>query len=316
MVADIEEILNRELHEVADGLHVPAMPPLPQQAPAVRRHWQPLLVAASVVLVVAGAVGVVTAVRGGNQEPEPAPSPSPSRTESVVRVATTAPTIPYVLDQRLYVDGEQVAGTWWSVVSADAGWLALRTDSTWWWGRGPEANRFDPPLDLPPVISPNGRYVAMVADDGGRNAVTGFATEPGGQGMGGVPVYPGNASAGDPVRVRAVTDDGRVIVQGSGTNMLWLPLVDNHTVDLTSTTPEGTTGGEVTALPELQAQTLDGTRQATLTAPAGWAFRVRAWAWEDADHLVSAVLRDGSETVERLARCSARSARCVLIDTR
>ena len=37
MFVDVEETLNRELREVADGLHIPAMPPLTQ--PASRRHW-------------------------------------------------------------------------------------------------------------------------------------------------------------------------------------------------------------------------------------------------------------------------------------
>ncbi len=371
MFVDIETALGRELREVADSLHIPAAPPLPQQPPRAQRHWQPMLVAAVVVLIVLGAVAAVTTVRGG-REPEPAlPSPSPSRTESGVRVPTGAPTIPYVLDQRLYVDGEQVPGAWWSVRAGGAGWIALRTDNTWWWGRGPEANRIEPPLDLPPVISPNGRYVAMVADDGGQAVVTGFATEPDGEGMGGVPVYPGNAAAGDPVRVRAVTDDGKVIVQGSGTDLLWRPLVDNDTVDLTSTapgqqilgntpaglvvtgengdaylaevsdagelsrigaipahddlvvspgavwlawTPLGTLGGEVTSISTLQAQTVDGDQQGTLTAPDGWGFRVLDWAWEDDAHLVSPVIKDGGRG-ERMARCSVESADCVLIDT-
>ena len=37
--------------------------------------------------------------------------------------------------------------------------------------------------------------------------------------------------------VRAVTADGKVIVQGLGTAMLWLPFEDNETVDLTETAP-------------------------------------------------------------------------------
>jgi hypothetical protein len=373
MFVDVEETLGRELREVAEGLQVPVMPPLADETARSPRHWQPLLVAAVVVLFVAGAVAVVATTRGG-QEVQPAP-PSPSPTEPVVRIATTPPTVPYVLDQRLYVDGARVPGSWWSVQAGDAGWVALRTDNTWWWGSGPEANKIESPLDLPPVISPNGKYVAMVADDNGHAFATGFDTRPGGEGMGGVPVYPGDAAAGDPVRVRAVTDDGRVIVQGSGTDFLWLPLGDNTTVDLNSTapgqqvldntpaglvvtdgdggepylaeisdtgdltrigelpahsdlraspgaawlawTPEGSEGGEVTSLSALEAQTMDGSQQATLSAPAGWGFRVQAWVWEDDDHLVSPVIRDGSDGNdggERMVRCSVQSARCVLID--
>ena len=76
---------------------------------------------------------------------------------------------------------------------------------------------------------------------------------------------------------------------------------------LAFTTP-GTTGGEVASIPALQAQPVDGTLRATLTAPAGWGFRVRERVWEDDDHLVSPVAGDGGE---RMARCSVgRPAAC------
>jgi len=397
MSVDIEEALGRELREVADGLHIPAMPLLEQETPRAQRHWQPLLVAAAVVLIVAGAVAVVAIPRDGQElgpappspsrtksEPSPpSPSrtesePSPSRTEPVVTIPTTAPTVPYVLEQRLYVDGEQVPGTWWSVDGGDAGWLAQRTDYTWWWGRGTETNEMTGSYDVPPVISPNGRYVAEVLIDNGEGVVTGFDTGPGGEGLGSVPVDLGDPQDGSAVFIRAVTNDGKVIAQGTNTRLLWLPLAGNGTVDLTVTapgqlildstaaglvvndeaggiepaegepylakisddgeltrigavpphdsvvvspgavwlawTPAGSTGGEVTSIPKLEAQTVDGTQQATLTAPDGWGFRVRAWVWEDDDYLVSPVVsdRDGGE---RMARCSAQTARCVLINT-
>jgi hypothetical protein len=370
MFVDIEETLGRELREVADGLQIPAMPPLPQEPRRAQRHWQPLLVAAAAVVLIVTGVAVVGNTRG-SQEVQPAPpAPSPSPTESVVRVPKTAPQVPYVLDQELYVDGEQVPGTWWSVRSGDAGWLALRTDNTWWWGRGPKANEITGRHDVPPVISPNGRYVAEVLAENGEGEVTGFDTRPAGEGLGGVPVDLGDPADGNPVTVRAVTDDGAVIVQGAATSLLWLPLVDNSTVDLTETAPgqqflsgtpaglvvtdgeggepylaeisedgeltrvgavpahddlvvspaaewlawtaPGTTSGEVTSIPALEAQTVDASQQATLNAPAGWGFRVRAWVWEDDDHLVSPVVGDGGE---RMARCSVKSAGCVLVDT-
>ncbi|GAA2145489.1 hypothetical protein GCM10009844_20270 [Nocardioides koreensis] len=376
MFVDVEEALGRELHEVADGLTVPPMPSLPQEQPRSPRHWQPLLVAAAVVLILAGAVVVVASARGG-REPQPTP-PSPTRTESVERIPRSAPTVPYVLDQHLYVGGAQVPGTWWSVQSGDAGWLALRTDNTWWWGRDAEPMAIEARLDVPPVLSPDGKYVGEVLADNGRGTLSGFDTGFNGEGLGGVPIDLGDPQDGSTVRVRAVTDDGRVIAQGTNTAVLWLPLVDNSTVDLSETapgqqvlantpaglivndgaagavdatvgepylaqlsdtgeltrigpvpnhddllvspggtwlawTPAGTTGGEITAIPTLRTQAVDGSRQATLSAPDGWAFRVRAWAWEDDDRLVSPVVRDGAE---RMARCSVRAARCVLVDSR
>lgn len=379
MFVDVEETLGRELHEVADGLRIPSMPPLPLEPPRVQRHWQPMLVAAAVVLIIAGAVAVVATTRG-SQKLEPAPpSPSPSRTESATRLPTTAPRIPYVLDQRLYVDGEQVPGGWWSVRSGDAGWLALRTDNTWWWGRGAESYEITGPHDVPPVISPNGEYVADVRNENGEGILTGFDTTAAGERLGSVPVDLGDRQDGSVVSIRAVTNDGKVIAQGTNTSLLWLPLAGNVTVDLSVTAPgqqilgstaeglvvtdgaggvidgaggepylaeiseageltpigaipahddvlvspgagwlvwtaPGTMGGEVTSTPTLEVQTVDGTQRATLTAPAGWGFRVRSWAWEGEAHVVSPVLRDG-DGGERMARCSVQVARCVLIRT-
>ena len=236
MNVDIEETLGRELHEVADGLRVPAMPPLPEEAAPARRHWQPLLVAAAVVLIIVGALAVAANVRGG-QEPAPAPpSPSPSRTQSAATLLTTASTVPYVLDNRLYVDGQRVPGDWWSVSSGPDGWVGLRTDNTWWWGRGPEPRAIEAKVVNSPVLSPSGLYIGETVTSGGRGMVAGFDTDPSGEGLGGF-FQDLEAPDGTPVTVRAVTDDARVIVQGTGTSLLWLPLVDGSTVDLSETAP-------------------------------------------------------------------------------
>jgi hypothetical protein len=377
MFDDIEETLGRELRDVAGDLHVPPLPPLPQEPPGAHRHWQPLLVAAAVLVVVVGTVALVSTTRD-DQEPSPAP-PSPTRSGSAERIATTPPTVPYVLDQRLYVDGEQVPGDWWSVRSGEAAWLALRTDNTWWWGWGPQAHEIEGRFDVPPVLSPNGAYVGEIREEDGEGRLTGFDTRPSGEGLGGVPIDLGDHQDGSTVTVRAVTDDGRVIAQGTHTSFMWLPLVDNSTVDLSVTapgqlilgntpaglvvtdssggvldgtmgepylaeisdageltrigpvpthddlaiapggrwllrTPAGTTGGDITSILTLEVQALDGPGQATLTAPEGWAFQVRAWAWEDAEHLVSPVVRADGSGSERMVRCSAPTPRCVLID--
>jgi hypothetical protein len=123
------------------------------------------------------------------------------------------------------------------VQAGEAGWLALRTDDTWWWGSGPMAQRLGGQLEGPPAISPNGKYVAETLVEDGEGLVTGFDTRPAGEGLGGVTVDLGDPTDGSTVIVRAVTDDGRVIVQGTHTSLLWLPLVDNSTVDLTVTAP-------------------------------------------------------------------------------
>lgn len=78
MTTELEKVLVRELHEVADGLHVPPMPSLPgeEARPSRVRHWQPLLVAAVVVLIV-GAVALFLD-QGGDGRPQPAPQPTPT----------------------------------------------------------------------------------------------------------------------------------------------------------------------------------------------------------------------------------------------
>lgn len=228
MSVDIEEILGRELRQVADGVRVPPMPALAEESRR-SRSWQLLLVAAVVLLVVGCAVAI-EAISGGSHEIDPAPPrPTPGQVETDVRIPTTVPATPYVLGQRLYVDGRQVPGEWWLVEHGADAWVAWRSDQTWWWGRGPEASEIGGITEDGPVISPNGRYVGEVLAGGTLN---GFETGANGEGFGlGVPVDPDE-------RVRAVTDDGRVIAQGATSAVLWLPWVDNSTVDLTETAPD------------------------------------------------------------------------------
>ena len=138
------------------------------------------------MVIVAGGVAVGAALRGG-QEQEPGP-PSTSRTSSVTRIPTSAPKVPFVVNQRLYVDGEQVPGAWWSVDAGDAGWVAHRRDDTWWWGRGPKPNQITGYHDVAPVISLNGRYVAEIHKENGAGVLTALDTRKGGEGLGRLPV--------------------------------------------------------------------------------------------------------------------------------
>jgi hypothetical protein len=376
MYVDIEETLGRELREVADGVTVPPRPRVPHGSARPPRSWQPLLVAAAVVLLVAGTLLLVN-TRGGG-EPEPAPSPPPTRIDDSVSIPTTPPEVTYVLERAMYVDGDRVPGSWAQVWAGSKGWIAIRTDGSWWWGWGAEPQELSGARDLPPVISPDGAVVGEIRADGGQTQLSGFETRFGGEGLGVVPIEPGSAEDGSRVRVRAVTDDGIVIAQGGSTAVLWRPFVDNETVDLTETAPgiqvlantpagllvtdgsdgavdgttgspylakvsqdgaltrvadvpthddllvspggerlaftePGTTGGEVTTIGSFEAQPVGGSDRSTLAAPDGWAFAVRRWAWEDDDRLVSPVVRDG-DGAERVARCSVRAGRCVLVE--
>jgi hypothetical protein len=183
-------------------------------------------------------------------EPQPAPSPAPPDTA----VPTTAPTVPFVFERRLYVDGRQVPGEWWGLQTRGEVWLATQFDGSWWWGSaGREAMRIDAQIDQGPAISPNGRYLAFIDLSSGRARLTGFDTQPAGEGFGAAPNPDLPASEdGVALRVAAVTDDGDVIVQGTRTRLMWRAQFEDQrtVVDLTETAPgqvvlENTTAGLV-----------------------------------------------------------------------
>lgn len=276
MTTRLEETLARELHEVAGGVEVPPMPalvPANERRPRTARLWQPLAVAAAVALI----VGVVALVLGQQGDDSPQPMPSPSITTgptgspdgSGTTIPATAPTVPYVVDQRLYVDGGQVPGSWWYVESRQGVWVAQQTDGSWWWGGpGVSARVMETHLDQGPVMSPNGHYVAYAVTVDGRAVVNGFTTSPGGEGFGPPPTDAPATEDGVAVRVRAVTDDGEVILQGTRTSLMWPTTYDGEqtVVDLTETAPDqvvlqGTSAGLVVV------DGSDGATDATDTEP-------------------------------------------------
>ncbi|GCD88560.1 hypothetical protein [Nocardioides sp. LS1] len=272
MTTELEKVLVRELREVADGLHVPPMPSLPREEarPGRVRHWQPLLVAAVVVLIV-GAVAVFLGESGdGSPDPAPAPTPTPSVTPTPdATIPAAPPSVPYVLDRRLYVDGTQVPGEFWAVESRGGAWLAWQPDGTWWFGApGVDAGPISAVIDEAPVLSPHGKYVAFVDLSSGKPVLTGFDTSPSGEGLGAAPIDLPRRENGVAVRVRAVTDDGDVIVQGTRTSLMWRAGTgDQQTVvDLTQTAPDqvvlqGTAAGLVVV------DGADGATDATSTEP-------------------------------------------------
>lgn len=179
------------------------------------------------------------------------PSPSEPEDESI---PDTAPTVPFVVDARLYVDATRVPGDWWAVESRGEVWLAQQRDGSWWWCGGPglEPRPIDAELAQPPVISPHGGYIAFVDLSSGRARLTGFGTQPAGEGFGAARIHLPSTEGGVAIRVRAVTDDGDVIVQGRRTSLMWRALYqDQRTViDLSATAPDqqvlaGTTAGLV-----------------------------------------------------------------------
>ena len=176
MSTELEETLARELHQVAESTQVPPMPALSPQDErrSLRpRLWQPLLVAAVVVLLV-GFLAVVL----DSPDDTPRPSGPPD-----VTIPTTAPLVPYVIDKRLYVDGQQVPGAWSSVQSANGTWLGQKYDGSWWsGGPGRDTGQIDAEVEQPPVLSPDGRFIALIDLSSGSAVLTGFETAPAGEG--------------------------------------------------------------------------------------------------------------------------------------
>ncbi len=233
MGAALETTLTRELHQVAETTEVPPMPALPSDTDRRSlpvRLWQPLVVAASVVLLV-GALALVL------DRPDEAPAPS---APPGLAIPVTAPLVPYVVDQRLYVDGQQVPGTWSSVQWAGETWVGQQGDGSWWsGGPGRDTGAIYAELDQPPVISPDGGLVAFIDTSSGGAVLTGFDTRPAGEGLGSAPIDLPRTEGGVALRVGAVTSDGDVIVQGRRTSLMWRAGYQDQqsVVDLAETAP-------------------------------------------------------------------------------
>ena len=237
MSVDIEEVLGRELREVADSLHVPPMPSLPEESHRRSGSWR-LLVAAAVVLLIIGCAVAIEALSGGSREPSPAPPAPPTPSPSRVAVPKSPSTATYELDRKVYVGGEQAPGTWlWVTASAGGSWVGYRDDLTWWRGLGTQIEQVEDVNDRAPSLSPDGKYIGAVLGTTGEGDLVGLETRRGGEALGATPVDLGDPDLGNPVRVRAVLDDGRIIAQGASASLLWLPLRGGGTVDLNRTAP-------------------------------------------------------------------------------
>lgn len=234
MNSELEQVLRRELNEVASNLVVPQSPALPA-TPKVRASWHPaapVLLAAAVVVAVLASVITLLSSAGLNRE-EPAPATSPPADNGWVSRA--APEEPVVVAGTLLVGGEQVPGRWLSVQGSGTHWVGQRADGRWWWGYDALPQQLEGTMYQPPVISPGAGYLARVLSEDGGAMLVGADTEEGGEGFGGVDL-PGAAL--DPaVRAVAVTDGGLVVAAGTNFQRLWRPLIDGETVDLAQTAP-------------------------------------------------------------------------------
>jgi hypothetical protein len=242
---DIERMLRSELRQVADGLEAPPLPALPA-GPQARLVWPPALAVAAAAVLIA----LVVLVGGPSDRDgvQPAPQPTEVATDDAVTddatddaidpapeaVPTGPPTVPYVLDQVAYVGDDAFPG-FSSVVGTARGWLAVEPPFVWSWGNGEAPNAMEGAFEQPPVVSPNGEYVAYITTEGEMN---GFETAPAGEGMG-LPVpVPVRDDDGVGTRIGAVTDEGWVIASGRGVGVLWRPFDGAEPLDMTQTAPD------------------------------------------------------------------------------
>ncbi|MDT0344959.1 WD40 repeat domain-containing protein [Streptomyces litchfieldiae] len=364
MSADVEEILRREFREVASGLRVPARPPMPQESVRSQRLWRPLLVAA-VTLIVVGAVAVVSSYRDDGR---PRPATSPTERPSVRPLTADAPTVPYVFDSRLYVGGEQLPGSWWTVNQAGGAWVAQRDDDTWWWGTGAEERAISGTVILQPRLSPDGKLLAVGTTTQNGGQVLLIDTQSG-ETVNTLQIDATGPDDPNALGVVAVTEDTKVFLESDSRRLMWLAAAGDETVDLDITAPDqwvrasttaglivfdgakdgerdasylaeasdsgtlrrlrtlpgedvevspsgtwlgygGAWGGESQTVPEITAQTVDGSRQLTLRPPDNR--QLLLMTWEDDDLLLAELHTDGSPT--GLARCSIREDDCLVID--
>lgn len=251
MNVDVEETLTRELREVADGIQVPTLPRLPQEPPHNRRLWQPLLAAAAVVLIVAGAVTLTVTDDDGRL---PSPAPDPAKTPSAGPLTADPPTVPYLLDERVYVDGEQLPGRWWEMERAGDAWVAWRTNDSWWWGTDAEPQAIPGEIANLAHLSPDGTMLAFsTTEDGGQVMLLDTQS---GETLGTLPTGMTNPRDSDAVGVIAVTDDAQVILDGGNEQLMWPGPDSDETVDLGETAPGQSVQGSTAA----GLVVLDGTR--------------------------------------------------------
>ena len=150
----IEELVRAELRSVAEQVAVPSLPSLEEP----RRSWRVVVAAAAAVVLVIGGLSFLL-------RDEADPPARPVEKPKVEHVDRSAPKIPWIDGDRLFVGGRQVPGRWLEVYSAGDTWLARRADRRVFWGRGTqlhELGRADYDLAYEGRTCPrSGRYLAV-----------------------------------------------------------------------------------------------------------------------------------------------------------
>jgi len=151
----IEELVRAELRSVAEQVAVPSLPSLEEP----RRSWRAVLVAAAAAVLLV--IGGLTFLLHEEADPPERPVDEPK----IDHVDRSAPTIPWIDGDRLFVGGRRIPGRWLEVYSAGHTWLARRADRRVFWGRGTQLHdlgRYQFNLAYEgPYLSRAGRYLAV-----------------------------------------------------------------------------------------------------------------------------------------------------------
>lgn len=151
----MEELVRAELRSVVEQVAVPSLPSLEEP----RRSWRVVVVAAAAAVVLV--IGGLTFLLRDDADPPERPVEKPK----IDHVDRSAPTIPWIDGDRLFVGGRRIPGRWLEVYSAGHTWLARRADRRVFWGRNTQLQELGrAEYDLAyagPYLSRGGRYLAV-----------------------------------------------------------------------------------------------------------------------------------------------------------
>jgi hypothetical protein len=164
---NIEKMLEDEFRVVAGDLDVPPAPVVDLVRAGTRarnrtRVYVAGLAAAAVAVVATGLAIADGDPRADDQEPAPAPSPTRVIDENVGFPAGEAPSVPYIVDEKLFVDGKRIPGMWEPLPETQVGgtstFVNWSTERGWLLVRNGDVEQLTVDRGAP-KLSPDGRFL-------------------------------------------------------------------------------------------------------------------------------------------------------------
>jgi hypothetical protein len=166
---NIEKMLEDEFRVVAGELDVPPAPVAALVHAGTRarnrsRMYVAGLAAAAVAVVATGLALADRDPRANDPDPAPSPTPTPTRVvdENVGFPTGQAPSVPYIVDERLFVDGVVVPGIWEPLPDTQVGGsstiVSWSSERGWLLVRNGEVEQLTVDRGAP-KLSPDGRFL-------------------------------------------------------------------------------------------------------------------------------------------------------------